>query len=95
MLGCQALLLVSNRQRIAINLWRRWRISANYDQTWAEMGAVQRSDGFFQLDAQGLQTPDYEAVASKKRSEFKKRVALLDAVYLGLQERLAAERAFT
>jgi len=94
-LGCQALLLVSNRQRIAINLWRRWRISANYDQTWAEMGAVQRPDGFFQLDAQGLQTPDYESIPSKKRSEFKKRVALLDAVYNGLQERLAAERAFT
>lgn len=95
-LGCFEVLLVSNRDRIALNPWRRWHISSDYDQTWIEMGARPGENGFFVIEPQGLQEVDFTAIASKKRSEAKKKAALLDEIYAGLQQRFgSSSRSFT
>nr|WP_316638808.1 DUF535 family protein [uncultured Roseateles sp.] len=91
-LGCQRVLLVANRQRISINLWRRWHLRADYDQTWRELGAARRADGWFELSPlTGLEI-DYSQVASRKRAEVRKRQAMLDLVHAGLQQTLSAQR---
>lgn len=87
-LGCQTVLMVCNHQRIALNLWRRWKISANYNQTWSELGAVQRPDGWFEIPTLGLQEIDLSSIASKKRSEVKKKITMLDEMYAGLARTL-------
>lgn len=92
LLGCREVLLIGNRRRIALNLWRRWHITANYEQTWAELGAVARDDGFWQIEPQGEQQVDYESIASKKRSEARKKAGLLDGMLDGLRQALARER---
>ena len=89
-LGCDAVRLVCNRERIAINLWRRWRIRADYDQSWRELGALRAADGLFELAPVARQQVDYEAIPSKKRSEARKRAALLDGILDGLSTRLGA-----
>ncbi|HLO94859.1 MAG TPA: DUF535 family protein [Burkholderiaceae bacterium] len=92
-LGCESVRLVCNRERIAINLWRRWRIRADYDQSWQELGARRGDDGLFELAPVALQELDYEQIPSKKRSEARKRAALLDEIHQGLSARLACRQA--
>jgi len=77
--GCQSLHLVSNENRIAINAWRRRRISADYDQAWTEMAAHRRGDGNFELPCRVDNTLDLSHIPSHKRSEARKRHALLSA----------------
>jgi uncharacterized protein VirK/YbjX len=81
---CEALLLISNRQRIALNLWRRFHITANYDKTWIEAGASMRPDGWYALEPLAEKEIDLTEIASKKRAEAKRRQALLNGVYAGL-----------
>jgi len=81
---CEALLLISNRQRIALNLWRRFHITANYDKTWTEAGATLRADGWYALEPLAEKEIDLSEIASKKRAEAKRRQSLLNAVYAGL-----------
>ena len=64
------------------------QITANYDQTWEEIGATIQPDGFFAIDPIALQQIDFSAIASKKRSEAKKKAELLDQIYLGLKSYL-------
>jgi len=92
-LGCDSVRLVCNRERIAINLWRRWRIRADYDQSWRELGARRAEDGLFELAPLGLQAPDFEQIPSKKRSEARKRSVLLDGIHEGLCMRLGGAQA--
>ncbi len=80
-LGCARVVLVSNHNRIAINLWRRWRITANYDQLWLELGATQRADGNFEIAPLTAPDIDIEAVPSKKRSEARRKLALLEGLF--------------
>lgn len=84
-LGCQHLLLVGNRQRVALNPWRRYKLSADYDQLWLEAGATKRSDGYFQLSPLSKTELDFEQIASKKRSEARKKAALLDSIYASIE----------
>lgn len=93
LLGCSKVLLVSNHNRISINLWRRWHITSNYDQMWTEMEAVQRADGNYELSALDKPFIDIEAIASKKRSEARKKLALLEAMFEGLGLSLNAARS--
>jgi len=83
--GCNSLLLISNRKRIALNLWRRFHITANYDKTWTEAGATLRADGWYQLTPLCEKEIDLSDIASKKRAEAKRRQALLNGIYLGLK----------
>lgn len=89
-LGCCHLLLVSNKNRITVNGRRASRISANYDETWEEMGAQQRPDGNFELPCPDP-GQDLALVSSNKRAEARRRSALLEsvcgAVRLNLNER--------
>jgi uncharacterized protein VirK/YbjX len=87
---CDSVLLVANRQRIALNLWRRFHITANYDKTWLEAGATLRADGWYSLEPLAEKDIDLSEIASKKRAEAKRRQALLNGVYAGL---LAALRS--
>lgn len=81
---CDSVLLVANRQRIALNLWRRFHITANYDKTWLEAGATLRADGWYSLEPLTEKDIDLSEIASKKRAEAKRRQALLNGIYLGL-----------
>lgn len=78
-LGCEKLILVSNRNRIVVNWRRTERISSDYDAVWRELNALPRSDGNFELPCHVV-SRDIDTVPSHKRSEMRKRHALLSTV---------------
>lgn len=84
-LGCQTVRMVSNKNRVALNLWRRWRITANYDKTWTEAGAHLATDGFYEIEPLGEKEIDLSEIASKKRAEAKRKQTLLNDMYAGLK----------
>ncbi|PUE26475.1 DUF535 family protein [Limnohabitans sp. Jir72] len=84
-LGCTSVRMVSNKNRVALNLWRRWRITANYDKTWTEAGAQLASDGFYEIAPLGEKDIDLSEIASKKRAEAKRKQTLLNDMYAGLK----------
>lgn len=75
--GCGNLLLVGNANRVMHQQIRKGRVSADYDETWNELGAKAKDDGDYLLPCAELTTPDLAAIASSKRSAAKKRFALL------------------
>lgn len=75
--GCGDLLLVGNANRVMHQQIRKKRVSANYDETWGELGAVSKDDGNYLLPCAELSEPELAAIASNKRSAAKKRFALL------------------
>lgn len=90
-LGCEKVILVSNRNRIVVN-WRRVdRISSDYDATWREMKAMERSDGNFELPCHAAPR-DLESVPSHKRSEMRKRFALQASVECQMENLLVRFR---
>lgn len=92
--GCARMLMVSNRNRVIYKAIRCGRVLADYDGLWEELGAKQRPDGDYELDCAPLAAPDLESIPSKKRSEARKRHALVrelaDAVSVGLRGRPAS-----
>jgi uncharacterized protein VirK/YbjX len=87
-LGCSKLVLVSNDNRITVNWRRTARISSDYDATWRELDATLRADGNYELPCR--QAPiELMAIPTQKRSEFRKRLALLAQV----EEQVAAALA--
>lgn len=91
--GCGDLLLVGNANRVMHQQIRKGRVSANYDETWSELGAVLKDDGDYVLPCVELTKPDLASVTSSKRSAAKKRFGLLasaaHAVCVALQTRRA------
>jgi uncharacterized protein len=87
---CKGALLVSNKNRISINLWRRRQITSNYDQTWEEMSATLRADGDFELPCTGMLKIAFDELPSRKRSEAKKRGAMVETVFQLVRARLNA-----
>lgn len=85
LLGCQSVRMVSNRRRVALNLWRRWRITADYDKTWNEAGAQLADDGFYEIEPLAEKEINLNQIASKKRAEAKRKQALLNNMYAGLK----------
>lgn len=85
---CQGVILISNKNRVALNAWRRRKITSNYDQTWTEMGAACRSDGNFELPVLVKSDIDVEGAPSKKRSELRRKQALMEALFADLTARL-------
>jgi hypothetical protein len=75
---CQDLILVSNENRVLSRQTRKGLVFADYDATWEEIGAVRGQDGDFRLSCKTMPAPDIDAIPSKKRSEAKKRFALVD-----------------
>jgi uncharacterized protein VirK/YbjX len=92
--GCQRMVMVANRNRVIYKAIRLGCVMADYDQLWTELGARARVDGDFEMDCAPVAAPDLEQIASKKRSEAKKRYELVRAMALqvsvGLRGREAA-----
>lgn len=88
-LGYRDLLLVGNQNRTVHQQLRKGIVFADYDTTWIELGAQCRADGDFKMACSPIPEPDFIAIASNKRSEAKKRFALLSKIsqlsYTGLQ----------
>lgn len=79
--GAAKLLLTSTAHHV---LWRQranGALRADYDAFWTEHGALPRSDGDFELLCSPLVAPDLSALPSAKRSEARKRAALLEAIF--------------
>jgi uncharacterized protein VirK/YbjX len=91
--GCAQMLMVSNRNRVVKSAVRKGRVLADYDQLWLELGAEQMADGDFRLPCAALQAPNMEAIASKKRSEARKRHELVVALADALNARLGMREA--
>jgi len=90
LLGCAGVQLVSNRHRIALNPWRRWHISSDYDQLWTELGALPGRDGDYRLDCLREPGIDLASLPSKKRAEARRREALLRTACAGVAASLQA-----
>jgi len=72
--GCRKVILVSNENHaVHQSAKKRGRLFANYNELWHELGALLRSDGDFELPCEDLPMPVMEEIASKKRSEMRKR----------------------
>ncbi len=87
-LGCGHVQLVGNANRVVLSALRQGKVCADYDQLWHEMGALERPDGDFQLRCEALAPPDLEAIVSKKRSEARKRHAVVETLAQQLATRL-------
>jgi uncharacterized protein VirK/YbjX len=78
-LGCDQLVLVGNRNRVVTTSMRQGKVHADYDGLWQELQAWRRLDGDFGLACEDLPAPVMEEIASKKRSEARKRYQMLQA----------------
>ena len=76
-MGCARVLLVSHRLRVTLNPMRRWKIPANLESLWLELGARPRTDGLFELSTQVQVSQDFSDVASSKRAEARRKADLL------------------
>jgi uncharacterized protein VirK/YbjX len=76
-LGCAQLVLVSNRNRVVTTSMRKGKVHADYDGLWEELQAWRRPDGDYALACEHLPEPAMDEIASKKRSEARKRHAML------------------
>ncbi|CDG83205.1 DUF535 family protein [Janthinobacterium agaricidamnosum] len=87
-LECRDMVLAGNVNRVLGRQLRKGLVHADYDATWLEMGARPRADGDFDMPCR-WPAIDYQAIASNKRSEARKRQALLgqiaDLTWAGLQ----------
>jgi uncharacterized protein VirK/YbjX len=95
-LGCHEMRMVANANRVVRSAIRNGTVHADYDQLWHEMGARRLPDGDYCLPCGPLPEPDFEAVASKKRAEARRRHALLvslsDALAGRMNEACAMEK---
>jgi uncharacterized protein VirK/YbjX len=87
--GCAYVLLVGNVNRAHRRAASKGKVFADYDALWQELEAKPRCDGDYQLPCEPLCAPDLSTIASKKRSEARKRfdtlVELAGVLKLGLQ----------
>ncbi|PUE06671.1 hypothetical protein B9Z51_12000 [Limnohabitans sp. T6-5] len=74
--GCQRVLLVPNRQRVALNPVRRLKIKTDLEGLWRDLGAEPQANGLFEVSAQVVLPQDFSDVASNKRAEAKRKAAL-------------------
>ncbi|KQQ33663.1 hypothetical protein ASF61_11430 [Duganella sp. Leaf126] len=91
-LGCSELRLVGNDNRTVCRSVRQGKVHADYDALWQELDATPRADGDYRLPCEALAEPDLAAIASKKRSEARKRHETLTALADGISASLRAAR---
>lgn len=89
---CAELRLVGNANRAVCGATRQGKVHADYDALWLELGATRRADGDFQLASEPICEPDLAQVASKKRSEVRKRHETLCELAQALGVSLRAPR---
>lgn len=91
--GCKKVILVSNENHaVHQSAKKKGRLFANYNELWQEIGALLRSDGDFELPCEDLPAPVMEEIASKKRSEMRKRHEITLAISACLRDGLDAHR---
>jgi uncharacterized protein VirK/YbjX len=90
--GCVQLRLVGNANRAVCGATRQGKVHADYDALWQELDASRRADGDYQLACAPITEPDLSLVASKKRSEVRKRHELLAALAAEIAVALHAPR---
>ena len=91
--GCARVLLVANRQRVALNPVRRMKIKVDLESLWRDLGAEPGPGGFFVVSPQVVIPQDFSDVASNKRAEAKRKAALAGALLDGLSATLTALRS--
>lgn len=86
------ILAVSNRTHI-YNNWRYRKrakeMHSDYDSFWLTVGATSNQRQLFELPPQ-IERKPLEAIASKKRSEYRQRYALLDQLKADIMQQLHA-----
>jgi uncharacterized protein VirK/YbjX len=87
--GCTRVLLVSNRQRVALNPVRRMKIKVDLEGLWLDLGAEPEASGFFMVSPQVVIPQDFSDVASNKRAEAKRKATLAQALLDGLSASVA------
>lgn len=90
--GCGELRLVGNVNRVVCGASRQGKVHADYDTLWQELDASRRADGDWRLPCETIAPPDLAAIASKKRSEARKRHELLMAISAAVRAGLSAPR---
>jgi len=90
--GCAGLMLVGNANRVVTKSMRKGKVHADYDSLWLELGARQRRDGDFDLSCEALPALDLSEIASKKRSEARKRHEMLTAALADVREQIARSK---
>src|SRR5450830_1874351 len=90
--GCAGLMLVGNANRVVTKSMRKGKVHADYDSLWLELGARQRRDGDFDLSCEALPALDLSEIASKKRSEARKRHEMLTAALADLHDQIARSK---
>lgn len=88
-LGCQRVLMVSNRQRVALNPVRRRQIKTDLDSFWRELGAQEERTGFFSISPTVVLPEDFSDVAANKRADAKRKAALMAATFSAMQTQLS------
>jgi uncharacterized protein len=91
--GCHRVLLVSNRQRVALNPVRRMKIKVDLEGLWRDLGAEPEASGFFGVSPTVVIPQDFSDVASNKRAEAKRKAALAGALLDGLNASVAGLRS--
>ncbi len=94
--GCKTMVMVSNMNRVIhskLKFWRRTKITADYDQTWVEMGAIKRLDGNYELPCTDILKTNFDDTPSRKRSEAKKRNMLLASIFQDVRRNLDMARS--
>ena len=91
-LGCSELRLVGNANRTVCRSVRQGKVHADYDALWQELDATVRADGDYRLPCEPLAEPDLAAIASKKRSEARKRHETLATLAEAITASLRAAR---
>ena len=72
--GCRTMILVGNDNRtVHHSAKKHGRLMADYDSVWQELGAQARRDGDFELPCENMPPLMLDEIASKKRSEARKR----------------------
>ena len=87
--GCRTMILVGNDNRtVHHSAKKHGRLMADYDSVWQELGAQARRDGDFELPCENMPPLMLDEIASKKRSEARKRHELTLAMIATLRSGL-------
>ena len=86
--GCEQMILVGNQNRVVTKSMKQGKVHADYDALWTELEAWRRPDGDFCLACEDLPEPRMAEIASKKRSEARKRHEMLAAAIEAMRARV-------
>ena len=90
--GCQEIVLIGNQNRVSLNPMRRRKITSNYDAIWLEHGALPIQSGDFSLPSKTQRDLDLSQVPSQKRSQYRKRFDLFEALERQVKLNVLAHR---